>query len=261
MFTRAFRYKRFVLNDLPKWTCPRCGCSLIVHSNFTEHEIAEFRAIPEVFMDETGEPIFIDKDQLRETKRRFTGFLNCTSKSCSEIVTISGEVFTGQFESDRTNDDASEEVLADFYVPHFISPGVPIIKLHSQYSKALMDELRLSFTLYWLDNAACLNRIRTTVEILLDHLNVVKRTKKDGKYKDLSLHKRIEKYSEKDKVCGDFLLAIKWVGNAGSHNDSVSNQDVLNAYLLLDKVLNILFVKHDAHLVSLSRSINRRKRP
>ena len=56
------------------------------------------------------------------------------------------------------------------------------------------------------------------IEILLDNLKVPKtELSKKSKRKRLTLHSRIEKLSETHPNIEKHLLAIKWIGNDGSH--------------------------------------------
>jgi hypothetical protein len=77
----------------------------------------------------------------------------------------------------------------------------------------------------------------------------------------LSLHKRIEIYEKTNPEVSSFLLAIKWIGNAGSHFSDVKNDDVLDAYELLEFSLDQLFTDKKDNLIKMRDEINQTKKP
>jgi len=57
----------------------------------------------------------------------------------------------------------------------------------------------------------------------------------------------------------DFLLAIKWIGNTGSHTGKLERIDVLEAYELLELSLNKLYDDTEIKLSKISKEIIKRK--
>jgi hypothetical protein len=53
----------------------------------------------------------------------------------------------------------------------------------------------------------------------------------------LTLHQRIELLSKNRPEAGKQLMAIKWLGNTGSHDSEVSFDDLLSGYELLETTL------------------------
>lgn len=58
---------------------------------------------------------------------------------------------------------------------------------------------------------------------------------------------------KKNGQLADKLMAIKWVGNAGSHADVVAENDLLDAYDILCFVLDELYVKRSKRIGALAR--------
>lgn len=86
--------------------------------------------------------------------------------------------------------------------------------------------------------------------------------KKNGKLIFLNLHSRINLLPEKYGELKELLLAIKWLGNAGSHADSpISIDDVMDAYQLIDHVLQELYVQKGKKAKALAKLINKKKGP
>ena len=57
------------------------------------------------------------------------------------------------------------------------------------------------------------------------------------------------------------LLAVKWIGNVGSHNnlDSILEEDLFAAFDIMEHLIDRLFVKREDLLEKLAEDINIRK--
>ncbi|MEZ5893123.1 MAG: DUF4145 domain-containing protein [Parvularculaceae bacterium] len=64
----------------------------------------------------------------------------------------------------------------------------------------------------------------------------------------LSLHARIDKYKQTDSNSAEYLLAIKWLGNEGSHAslDKVGERDLLDGFDTFDHLIERIYVKREA---------------
>lgn len=84
-------------------------------------------------------------------------------------------------------------------------------------------------------NAAA-NKIRIAIEYLLSNIHAT-----EGK----KLHSRIEAAYKDKKISTnlrDLLLAIKWLGNDGSHaNITLSTDDILFAYSMIEKAFEEIY--------------------
>lgn len=192
----------------------------------------------------------------------FISFLKCNH--CNSYYRIFGDRDihrVGGYYVDNDGHEQFHEEEIDHYTVKCISPPINIIPIHKEYPKLMKEILKLSFLLFWVDISSCANKIRIAIEILLNDRNIKKTiTNRMGKRVKLSLHKRIE-HCPDDKV-KSLLLAIKWIGNDGSHNnDHLEIDDVLDAYQFIDKVLDILYIKSDEQLLSKSKLINKMKKP
>lgn len=57
-------------------------------------------------------------------------------------------------------------------------------------------------------------------------------------------------------------MAVKWLGNAGSHSgNTVSADDVLDAYELMEKLLTEVFDEESKKIMALAKDINKKKGP
>ncbi|HWK03807.1 MAG TPA: DUF4145 domain-containing protein [Puia sp.] len=137
------------------------------------------------------------------------------------------------------------------FYPNFFNPCLRLFQLNKSIPSEIIADIDQSFSAYWSDTSSSANAIRRSLETLLDKLEVPKAN---------SLHQRIELYQHENKEIADCLLAIKWIGNSGSHGTPLTKDDLLDAYGILEHCLNNLYPspdKEDIH--KLVEQINRRR--
>lgn len=183
--------------------------------------------------------------------------LVCDNEACQQPVCVAGR---GCVEHVQTG--PYEDEYIDSYYPEYMNPSPALIRLPRDCPQEVSDELAKAFISSWGDFPASANRIRVTVERLLDSLKQRKtRTIRKGKRERLALHDRILGMPAKYKALTDPLLAIKWLGNVGSHTDKITRDDVFDALDILEHVLEELFDKHRRKLRTLVQAINKEKGP
>jgi hypothetical protein len=114
------------------------------------------------------------------------------------------------------------------------------------YSNRLCSRnIESAFTLFWVDASAWGTRLRSAIESLLDQIKVKRFTvNAKGRRIQLTTHARLTllaKNASKHASTADTLLAIKWIGNEGSHAGSLTRDDVLDGFDLLDHALDQVF--------------------
>jgi len=84
---------------------------------------------------------------------------------------------------------------------------------------------------------------------------------KNGKRELLNTHTRIEKLANKEKSAADYLMAIKWLGNSGSHGHgkNISREDLLGGFELFEASIEVLYLKRQERLSRLAAEISKRK--
>jgi Domain of unknown function (DUF4145) len=133
--------------------------------------------------------------------------------------------------------------------------------------KGVREEVVAAFSLYWIDLAASLNRIRNALELVLDDLKVPKSTldKVKKKRNRLNLHNRInilKKKRPKLEIICERMMAVKHLGNAGSHPGvPVFADDVFDGFDILERVLEDMYSEHPGELARAVKQINQRKGP
>lgn len=189
--------------------------------------------------------------------------LVCSNHMCNRNVISAGEISSSEIYTDNNG----EGVKISSYIPHYFSKSPHLISLDSSYPADIQKLLESSFELFWVDKMSCANKIRICLESLMDYYKVPKKqkVKKDGKFKNLSLHERIKKCEILKKSNFDneiFALAIKWIGNIGSHNtNDCSDEKIFLAYELLDFILQDLFINQNKlqQLVKKAKIVNKSK--
>ena len=124
-----------------------------------------------------------------------------------------------------------------------------MIEIRGNYPRRLREQLRRSFTLFWCDASACLNALRSAVEIVLDDKSIP-----PGK-----LHDRIKKFEETEPETARRLMAVKWLGNEGSHADEPTQESTLEALDVLDYVLEDMYLRRRARVDSIVERVNKDK--
>jgi hypothetical protein len=152
----------------------------------------------------------------------------------------------------------------EYFRPLFFSDPPHIVTLPESTPQTVKDDLIASFRLFWSDSDAAANRIRASVEHLLTALRVNRtsgRGNARGSRQFLTLHERIRRFRENEASLADHLLAVKWLGNVGSHPGGITQEDVLDGYEIIQYVLDELYIRRSHRINRLSRAINRRRGP
>ena len=235
----------FLKKRLPSWPCPTCKQGTLK----LDKDSLDCRETRESRRNRLG------VNDPMEFERRFSCFAICSRESCGEVVIVAG--IQGLEPSDY---DGS---LTEIYLPAYVSPPPPIIPIPKACPSPVRSELELSFGLFWYDPSAAATRIRIALEMLLTHLKIKRyefQLKSNRKRRrTLSLHQRIELFSEKNPQIGGKLLAIKWIGNEGSHTGSLERNDLLDVYELLEYALRSLFTSTDRYLNKIAQEVNQRR--
>jgi hypothetical protein len=72
---------------------------------------------------------------------------------------------------------------------------------------------------------------------------------------DLSLHARLDAFATTEPVVGPKLMALKWLGNAGSHDGEVSKADLLDAFEILEHALGEIVEKRSKRVATLAKKL------
>lgn len=233
------RFKnKFSFNErLTPWNCPHCNIGKLIakEENFICRETLILH--PEL-----------------EPTLQYSGFFICNccdNKTFSTGTGIENHYCGGDYEAG----DYSEISVIE-YTPQFFSHPVMLFKPPVNTPSKLVDALKRVFSLCWNDIPASCNAIRVMVEMVLKE-----------KWPDATgsnLNRKIEKL-QKDESDNSanldvlaHLLALKWLGNSGSHDDQLEERDLAVAFAIIEEVLLLLYPK-TKHVKSFVNMVNTAK--
>lgn len=266
--------------SIPQFPCPICEKGLLESKK--ENLLEEFDTRTQLVFDEFGE---IDFD----ARKVFTGILTCNNRECKEPIVVSGHCTIKPFFSNLVDErgivlEESIQDFALFYDFDFFYPNLKIFKLESEIPNEIRNQMNRSFSHFFRDLDSCANRMRSAIEILMDeikapdtkkittkpkcpinHSNCSLNNTEEKTINIKTLHQRIENFS-RDKeyeTVGEMLLAIKIIGNTGSHagESSLTRKDIIDAYQIIENVFEILFVKKRKKSLSISKEIIAKNKP
>lgn len=229
--------KSFTINSFPQYICPICGEGhLVVDKDSFKSESTK---TSDCDYEATGEVGFIEL--------RFIGLLRCNNHKCKEVITVSG---MGSVEEDVGYGKDGERFLdyVEFYEIKWMCPIIDFFEIDENCPDGIQMVIRESFSLFWIDPSSAGNKIRKALDCIMDSVNVdATGVNAKGDAFILSLHKRIEKFGVigdgKYSKLSNLLLGLKWLGNAGSHREVLSKEDILDAYDVLSCLLDEIYVR------------------
>jgi len=241
----------FKKEKTPEWICPTCkkGVLHLKEGTFSSDELAHSKS---AHNHDAWEPEWIEYV--------YSCLLECSNNSCKETVANSG---VGSVDWDIVYDHLGnqEQEWNSYFRPKYFQPHLKLFNYPEAVPSDVTDEIDQSFALFFCNPSSASNHIRIAVEYLLTDLKV-KRFERSGRLRPLNLHRRIELIPEKHSNLKELLFAIKWLGNAGSHaNKETSNDDVMDAYEILDVVLNEIYESKHKKATQLAKQINKKKGP
>jgi hypothetical protein len=220
--------------SIPGLPCPHCtnGKLKLVKDGFSILEpkyVADWR---ERNPDEV-EPEYVIE--------RWSATLRCDESACGEVVNMIGDVEVVETEVEIPGGQVTwglEQVLriqAVFPVP-------PLFKISNNVPRRVKDQLQLAFRMYWTDTSACVARLRTAVEKLLDDQKIPReRLTKNGKLHRMDLKDRIDSFTS-GAMHKDQLQGLRNIGNLGTHGtNDVTDEDLFDAFDVLEFVLTGIY--------------------
>lgn len=225
----------FTKNNCPDWVCPSCGNkTLEIKSNSFNSE-ASPKSV-DIYRQDYGE--------LSDIKLVFSCLLECGHSKCKEIISVAGNGYVEEISYDeRTVDDDTIE----YFQAKFFIPPLKVFIIPTNCPQSVSNPLDISFSLFLNSPSAAANTIRIALEALMDELRIEKKG---------SLHKRIERLPEGYSEYKDSLMAIKWLGNAGSHEiDLVEIKDIMDAYEIIAFILNEIYDSKKSKIRKITKRI------
>lgn len=245
---------------IPNFRCSVCHIGVLLPKKESTIEATTKRS--EQCYNMTGDPECYDG--------YFTAISHCNNPDCQEITTIIGETKTVQDGWDDGLDADTYEYLHEpmpiyktRYLVTYTNPAIQLIEFSKNTPKEIVDLLNESFILFWVDENSCGNKIRNSIEKILDLKKIRKTTiSKNRKRQYLKLHNRIDLFGKLYPEIEKYLFALKWIGNQGSHNDvyKLNKSILIDAYKIIEITLLDLYGNERFVINRLSNRINKNKR-
>ena len=227
--------------------CPRCqqGTLTIVQDAIRTGETADSRQLPQEVEWDAHE-------------WRFTALLKCSFNPCQEAAVVAGEQHVEELQVDWNEYEHVQRYRIRFY-----SPAPHPFPILDGYPERVVEQVEKAAELYWSDPEAAANKVRQAVEIFLTERGVKQFAKAAGPRNQnrLSLHARIALYEKQQADLAKLLFAVKWIGNAGSHDGGLKQADVLDGFEMLEHVLQDTYANDRKRLLRRAVAINRRRGP
>ncbi len=235
--------------DITRWQCPNCQKGRLSFDKKISYDLTNL--IPE---EEINRFDFIKYHNI-------AGFLKCDYCN-KKVMFLASALYSHSSQRNPINNKIVFEEDERIFYPYIFIPPLNIIELNELIPDEIKKELIKSFSLYWIDFSACANKNRTIVELILNQQKIRKTfTDVNGKRRKSTLHKRIQQFSKKNQKAADYLMAIKWVGNTGSHSNKLTREGLLEVYEILEYVLNILYDSTYERLMKNMLKINKKRGP
>lgn len=251
--TRETFKDKFTLENIPQWNCPICN----------KGQLKGDKNTIEILETLSSQKERIEEDWCPEMYAgNFRGVLKCSNNLCKENVLLIGQSFLEEVFI-PIKDQSQFEIIHELYLyPKLFLPTLAIFNINKDVPNSIVNLIYDSFELYWIDDGSCANKIRIVVEHLLDLQKIAKIILVKGKKTKLTLHKRITLFGIKRPHEAIELMAIKWIGNIGSHaNDKLKKSDILDAYDILNHVTTKIYEKDSTRITQLAKKINKAKKP
>jgi len=233
-------------SKLPDWLCPTCGKGHLKSSkgDLLNRETGPSKA---AHAHECWDPEW--------DEWRFAGLLACDFANCGELVAVIGNV---RYHEDFDYDGPEPRmIMSQFFKPIALTPAPLLIRPPFATPELVENALREASSLIWQSAEGAANQVRQAVEHLMDQQGVT--PSKPGAF--LSLHNRIKEFEKKDAKNAEILLAVKWLGNSGSHAGGLTRDDVFDAFDMVELVLVNLFDTTTADIMAKVKAINTQKGP
>ncbi len=230
--------------EAPAYPCPHCGKGILLldRQSLVHHQtVKSIRAQP----DEGWDPDSVEYS--------FSCWLKCAAPKCQGLVAVVGHGF-----EEAGWDDEHGTTWSPRFQPEFALPMPPLFPVPGGCPDSVASEVRSSFRSLWSDQSAAASRLRVAVENLLDEIGISRRRRTAKGYEGLTLHQRIEVLAKAQPTVAANLMAIKWLGNTGSHESSVALGDLLKAYEIMEHALDILLGQRAKLVATLAKDLTRR---
>lgn len=231
-----------------RWLCSSCQKGFLILDSKTFHKFETSKLIEGLSPDE-----FV--------QYAYACVFRCNNALCQKAVMSigQGEVVNEPTEwvyDEQYGDVPVKSDYIDRFCPKLFQPHIHIFPVNSHVPEDIAQKIHDSFKLFFVSPSAAASQARIALELMLDYFKV---DRYSGGQR-LALGKRIELAPSPLSDFEEMLKAIKWLGNDGSHEVGMSDENVLDLYEILEKVINEVFAQETDAIARLARRINTTKK-
>lgn len=235
---------------VPNWRCPSCGDACL---NLSPEELRVYESAE---TSRNKQEDWFDSDYVTY---RFSATLHCADIRCNEVVVVIGAGHI-DFEYTQTEEDLHKKTYTDCFVPQLFEPCLVPITIPANTPANVRDALNAVFSIIFINRDAAANRLRFSIEVLLDEIRIPSRDKHGNFLKlGVRINDHLNDELRKYKIN---LSAIQWIGNDGSHGcDDTSIEDLLSGLEIMEFLLHAFFSPPSIDINTLSSKLIEKKKP
>lgn len=217
----------------PRPECPTCQTGYIRFSTPTEfegHASASARNHP------AFEPEWISGTYVVQGQ--------CENPDCEQAVHVTGNYIVDF--SEKSKPDYPGPPYSSYYTITHLHPPLLIMPIPKSAPDEVREGVQRASRVLFADPGLAATALRATVERFLTHEGI-SATTPTGQFRNA--HQRIQEWRDADPnrpPVADLFFAVKWLGNAGTHEDSdLTTIEVLDGARVLDEAFHRLFTGPD----------------
>ncbi|WP_195760561.1 DUF4145 domain-containing protein [Agromyces kandeliae] len=240
---RALRQLGKPIEDGVAWPRPMCPFCWEGHVAFSEPSTDEDSASKRARANEYWEPEWISG--------RFISAGRCDNPECEQTVKSFGVYSVGE----TTRHEIPQ--YSAFYRVEYLSPALKLLALPEDVPGDVDDAIERAERVLFLDPGLAATALRASVERFLTHVGIPSERDNGG---FMTLDARLKEWKRQtghDRAAALFL-AVKWIGNRGTHEVSdLSVDDVIDGAEFIGEAFHALFTSPG--LDARAQSVNERK--
>lgn len=229
------------IEDFTPWPRPKCPNCDTGHVNFAQPTQVESEKSEARHSHPDFEPDWISGT--------FSIVGQCDNPQCQQNVHGSGDyqvAYTVDSFPPDTHEFHGERYVAFFSLAH-LHPPLLLMSIPESAPTQIREGILRASRCWFVDSGLTGTALRATIERFLTTEGI---SPLDPRGNFSNAHNRIEQWkAQEPQVRGsiaDLLLAVKWLGNAGSHEDAqLSREDIYEGARLLDYAFHQLFLGPD----------------
>jgi hypothetical protein len=222
----------FKLDEAPRLPCPRCTDGQL----FVERETVSLATVADSleYFEQNGADAEFDY-------QRFVLLMSCNNRKCRETVAVAGTT-----KNEEVRDWVGDLSYDTIFEPQTMIPGPALMVIPDGTPDGAVEAIRQAFTAFWGDRGAAANRLRISIERIMDAENI-DRSKK--------LHQRIDDFGVEHPDLMDTLDALRHVGNLGSHDGDVGREELLAAFEIYQEWLRDYYGRYKDRIATMTAEL------